>query len=54
MTSNGSVANPSKTEFMLLNNKENTSQMKIKEGDVEIGEVKCARLLRMMLDNDQK
>ena len=39
---------------MLLNNKENSSQKRIKVGDSEIEEVRSAKLLGMMLDNDQK
>ena len=54
MASNGLVANPSKTEFMLLNNKENVGQNKIKVGETEVKEVNSAKLLGMMLDNDQK
>ena len=39
MASNGLVANPSKTEFMLLNNKEDPSRKKIKVGNSEMEEV---------------
>ena len=39
---------------MLLNNKENVGQNKIKVGETEVKEVNSAKLLGMMLDNDQK
>ena len=41
-------------EFMLLNNREDPSQRKIKVGDSEIEEAKSAKLLGMTMDNVQK
>ncbi len=56
MASNGLVANPSKTVFMMPNSKqkENDSPKKIKVGDHEIMESKSAKLLGVAMDNDQK
>ena len=54
MASNGLVANPSKTEFMILNNKNNGVPRKIRVGNSEVEEVKSAKLLGMTMDNDQK
>ena len=56
MASNGLVANPSKTVFMMLNSKqrENDLPKKIKVGDHEIMESKSAKLLGVVMDNDQK
>ena len=51
MASNGLVANPGKTKF---NNKDNENPRKIRVGDSELGKVKCTKLLRMTMDNDQK
>ena len=54
MASNGLEANSSKTEFMLLNNREHFGQKRIKVGDSEIKEVRSTKLPGMMMDNDQK
>jgi hypothetical protein len=56
MASNGLVANPSKTVFMMLNSnqKENELPKKIKVGDHEIMESKSAKPLGVVMDNDQK
>ena len=56
MASNGLVANPSKTVFMMLNSKtkENELARKIKVGNHEIPESKSAKLLGVVIDNDQK
>ena len=56
MASNGLVANPSKTEFMLLNknNKEKTTSGQTRLGSAEIEEVQNTKLLGIMMDNDQK
>ena len=54
MASNGLVANPSKTEFMILNNKNNGVPRKIRVGNSEVEEVKSTKLLGMTMDNDQK
>ncbi len=55
MASNGLVANPSKTVFIMLNSKqkENDLPKKIKVGDHEIMESKSAKLLGVVMDNDQ-
>ncbi len=50
MASNGLVANPSKTVFMMLYSK----QKIIKMGDHEIVQSKSAKLLGVVMDNDQK
>jgi hypothetical protein len=49
------VANPSKTVFMMLNNKqkENDLPKKIKVGDHEIKELKSAKLLGVVMNNDR-
>jgi hypothetical protein len=56
MASNGLVANPSKTVFMMLNSKQKENELpkKIKVGDHEIMESKSAKLLGVVMDNDQK
>jgi hypothetical protein len=56
MTSNGLVANLSKTVFTMLNSKqkENDLPKKIKVGDHEIMESKSAKLLGVVMDHDQK
>ena len=56
MASNGLVANPTKTVFMMLNNKkkENEGTRKITVGDHQIQESKSTKLLGMQIDNDQK
>ena len=54
MASNVLVAHSSKTEFMLLNNKENLNPKKIKVGNSEVEKVKSAKLLGIMMENDQK
>jgi hypothetical protein len=56
MALNGLVANPSKTVFMMLNNKQNENDLpkKIKVGDHEILESMSAKLLGVVMDNDQK
>jgi hypothetical protein len=54
MASNGLVANPSKTEFMILNAKEQRDPKTIKVGSSIVEEVKSAKLLGMKIDNDQK
>ena len=53
MGSNGLVANPSKTEFMLLNNKDKENIRTIRVGRVEIQETDKAKLLGIIMDNDQ-
>ena len=40
MAANGLEANPSKTKFMLLNNKENSNSKNIKVGNSEVEEEK--------------
>ena len=54
MASNGLVANPSKTEYMLLNsrNKEETNSIKV--GTSEVQQVRSAKLLGITMDEDQK
>ena len=54
MASNGLVANPSKTEFMILNSKDSGSPRKIRVGNSIVKEVKSAKLLGMVMYNDQK
>ena len=54
MASNRLVANPSKTDSMLLSNKTRDTNRKIKVGNAEIQEVKSSKLLRITMDNDQK
>jgi hypothetical protein len=56
MASNGLVANPTKTVFMMLNNnkKENKRSRKITVGNHKIEESKSTKLLGMMIDNDHK
>jgi hypothetical protein len=56
MASNGLVANPSKTVFLMLNSKQKEKDLpkKIKVGDHEIMESKSAKLLGVVMDNDQK
>ncbi len=53
MASNGLVANPSKTVYF-SKQKENDLPKKIKVGDHEIMESKSAKLLEVVMDNDQK
>ena len=53
MASNGLVANSSKTEFMLLNNKEKTAIRKVKVRLSEILETESAKLLGITMDIDQ-
>ena len=55
MASNGLVANPSKTEYMVINsrNKGETTN-KIKVGPAEIEQVSSAKLLGITMDEDQK
>ena len=47
------MANPSKTEFMLLNNKEKTAIRKVKVRLSEILETESAKLLGITMDIDQ-
>ena len=56
MASNGLVANPTKTVFMMLNNKrqENDGKRKITVGDHQIQESKSTKLLGMAVNNNQK
>ena len=54
MASNGLLANPSKTKFMLLNNKDTETTRKIQVKLAEISEVKSAKLLGITMDSDQK
>ena len=54
MASNGLVANPSKTEFMIINNKSSDTPRKIRVGNSEVEEVRSAKLLGMTMDSDQK
>ena len=54
MASNSLVANPSKTEFMLINKKSNEPPRKIRLGNSEVMEVKSPKLLGMTMDSDQK
>ena len=51
--SNGQVANPSKTEFILLNNKDKENIRMIRVGAAEIQETDKAKLLGNIMDNDQ-
>ena len=51
MTSNGLVANPTKTVFMMLNCKsESTLNMKIRIGEMKIEESEYSKLLGMKID----
>ena len=55
MASNGLVANPSKTEFMLINKEkgaEQDSPSKIRVGQAEITEAQSAKLLGITMDNN--
>ena len=54
MASNGLVANPSKTEFMMLNTKGKESKRRIKVGNSEIVQTGSAKLLGVTMDDDQK
>ena len=56
MASNGLVANPTKTVFMMLNDKkkENEEARKITVGDHQIQESTSTKLLGVEIDNDQK
>ena len=45
MALNGLVANPNKTEFVLLNSKESEILRRIRVGELEIEEVKTTKLL---------
>ena len=51
VVSNGLVPNPSKTEFMLLNTKEQTM---LKQITVRAAEIEEIQVIGMNLDNDQK
>ena len=53
MALNGLEANPSKTEFILLNNKQKEQSGKIKVGTAEVQETRSAKLLGITMDNDQ-
>ena len=56
MASNGLVANPKKTAFMILNHKQDlsTTPISITIGNEKIMAEKSAKLLGVTLDNDQK
>ena len=53
MASNGLVANPQKTVFMLLGNKQGEA-VSVKVGDTEIQQSTTARLLGVEIDEEQK
>ena len=53
MASNRLVGNPSKTEFMLRNNKDKENIRTIRVGAAEIQETDKAKLLGIIMDNDQ-
>ncbi len=53
MASNGLVANPSKTTFMVLNQK-SRDLLKVKVGECEITQVRTTKLLGMNIDDDQE
>ena len=52
MASNGLVANPSKTEFMILNSKDNENPRRIRVGNSVVEKVKRAKTIRN--DNGQR
>ena len=54
MASNGLVANPSKTEYMLINSRDKETTNTIKVGSSEIQQVKSAKLLGIFMNEDQK
>ena len=54
MASNGLVANPSKTEFMITNGKNKHVKRTVKVGESVITESKSAKLLGITMDKDQK
>ncbi len=56
MASNGLVANPTKTVFMMLKNKkkEKEGNRKITVGDHQIQESKSTKLLGMMIDTEME
>ena len=54
MASNGLVANPSKTEFLMLNNKDKERIRKIRVGEAMIPQTRRAKLLGIHMDDDQK
>ena len=53
MALNGLEANPSKTEFILLNNKQKEQSEKIKVRTAEVQETRSIKLLGITMDNDQ-
>ena len=54
MASNGLVANPTKTSFMVLNNRGEEEKVKIRVGNCTIENESTAKLLGVMVDEDQK
>ena len=54
MASNGLVANPKKTTFIILNRKANLDPITIKIGKEVITQEKTAKLLGMSLDDNQQ
>ena len=56
MASNGLVANPAKTDFMMLNQgkKDEETKLKIKVGQSEVEQSKSSKLLGIVMDDDQK
>jgi hypothetical protein len=53
MTSNGQVASPSKTVFMVLGDKSNDNTI-VKVGEIEIKKSKVTKLLGIDVDADQR
>ena len=55
MASNGLIANPSKTTFMVLNNKTiNDIKAEVKVGEASIKQVPSAKLLGVKIEESQK
>ena len=55
MSANGLTANPTKTSFIILNDKEEGAKSrKIKVGDVEVCQESSAKLLGMTIDDNQR
>ena len=54
MASNGLVANASKTEFMILNDKEKNKEATIKVGNSTVTQTQTAKLLGITMDANQK
>lgn len=54
MASNGLVANPTKTEFLLINSKEKERVRTITVGEAQVQQVRSAKLLGITMDDTQK